>query len=165
MTKAFKPSLLVKQNREVLFRVGILLKGFNGFLEILGGVALFSVGPQFLLKVVRYVTQDEIAEDPHDLVANFLRHIATHLSISGEHLFGLFLLIDGLINIGLVVALLKRIRIAYPIATAIYATVFIYEIYRFIIHPSLGLTALATIDLIVIALVLFEYHAISSHDT
>ena len=83
MTKAFKPSLLVKQNREVLFRVGILLKGFNGFLEILGGVALFSVGPQFLLKVVRYVTQDEIAEDPHDLVANFLRHIATHLSISG----------------------------------------------------------------------------------
>jgi uncharacterized membrane protein len=65
--------------RERLFRISVLLKGLNGALEIVGGVALFAVSPAFILRTVALLTQDEIAEDPRDLIANYLRRAANHL--------------------------------------------------------------------------------------
>ncbi len=157
MAKNFKLPRWLLYYRELFFRIAILLKGLDGILEILGGAAFFSVGPRFIVKVVGFLTQDEIAEDPHDVVANFLRRTAAHLSLSGEHFIGAYLLIDGVIKIALVAALLKRVRGAYPVAVTIFFALFIYEFYRFAIHPSFALIILSAVDLIVISLILIEY--------
>lgn len=60
-----------RQNvREMSFRISIALKGLNAALEIVGGVALAAVSPAFILRSVALLTQDELAEDPRDLIAN-----------------------------------------------------------------------------------------------
>ena len=153
-------SLRRQQLRERLFRISVLLKGLNGALEILGGVALFAVSPAFILRTVALLTQDEIAEDPRDLVANSLRRAASHLSPASEHFAAIYLLIHGVIKIGLVGALLKRELWAYPAAVIVFGAFIIYELYRFALTHGLGLIALSLFDLVVIWLIYLEYRAL-----
>ncbi len=137
-------------------------KGVDGLLELIGGIVLLGVSPEFIVHGVRLFTQDEINEDPGDLVANALRHVASHLSISGEHFVAAYLLIHGLVKIGLVWALLKRILVAYPVAIAIFGAFIAYQLYRYTITPGSGLLLLTAVDLAVIALIFLEYRALRS---
>ena len=59
--------------REFLFRTSVLLKGLNALLEIASGIALWIVSPAVIVRLIALLTQDEIAEDPRDMIANYLR--------------------------------------------------------------------------------------------
>jgi uncharacterized membrane protein len=153
-------SIRRQNRREFLFRISVLLKGLNGALEILGGGALFAVSPTFILRTVTLLTQDEIAEDPRDLVANYLRGTASHISPASEHFAAIYLLIHGVIKIGLVRALLKHELWAYPVAVIVFGAFIIYQLYRFALTHALGLIALSLFDLVVIWLIYLEYRAL-----
>lgn len=43
--------------REILFRTSILVKGLNGLLEIVGGVAAWAVSPGFVVRVAGLLTE------------------------------------------------------------------------------------------------------------
>jgi uncharacterized membrane protein len=146
--------------RELLFRISVLLKGLNAALEIVGGVALFAVSPAFILRTVALLTQDELAEDPRDLVANSLRRAASHLSPASQHFAAIYLLLHGVIKIGLVGALLKRELWAYPVAVLVFGAFIIYQLYRYTLTHGLGLIALSLFDLAVIWLIYLEYRAL-----
>lgn len=81
--------------RERLFLVGVWIKGLDGTLEILGGIALLTVSPSLVLRTVQFLTQDEITEDPHDLVATYFLHLAARLSVSAQHFMALYLLLTS----------------------------------------------------------------------
>jgi hypothetical protein len=55
------------------FEISLFLKGLFALGQIIGGIVAFFVSREFLLKAVSILTQDELAEDPHDLVANYRR--------------------------------------------------------------------------------------------
>lgn len=145
--------------REVLFLFGISVKGLDGLLELIAGAALFAVPPAFLLRAVRFLTQDEIAEDPRDLIANALRHAAAHLSFATEHIMAIYLLIHGVVKLVLVWALLARVTIAYPVSMVIFAGFIAYQSYRYGFTHGTGLLVLSAFDLIVLGLVWLEYRA------
>lgn len=145
--------------REILFRVGVVLKGLDALVEIAGGIALWTVTPAFIVRVVHLLTQDEISEDPHDLVANFLRRIAAHFSLAGEHFIAIYLLAHGVIKVGIVIALLRDKLWAYPAAIAVFGGFIAYQLYRFTFTGSFGLIALSVFDMLVIWLVWLEYRA------
>ncbi|HYY82648.1 MAG TPA: DUF2127 domain-containing protein, partial [Actinomycetes bacterium] len=48
------------------FQVGIVLKGLDGVLEVVGGVVLLLVSPATINRLVTTITQLELSEDPHD---------------------------------------------------------------------------------------------------
>lgn len=146
--------------REALFLISVWLKGIDGFLELLGGAALFSVSPAFILRIVQTLTQDEIVEDPRDIMANALLRIAGRLSVASQHFMALYLLIHGVVKLGLVWALLARVLIAYPVSIAIFACFIGYQLYRYTFTGSLGLLALTLLDFVVIALIYLEYRAL-----
>ena len=146
--------------RELLFRVGVLLKGLDGALEIAGGIALWAVSPGSIVRVVGLLTQDEIAEDPHDFVANHLRHAASHFSVGSEHFMAIYLLGHGVAKIFVVAALLKNKLWAYPIALLVFGGFVVYQIYRFTLTGGVGLILLTIIDLIVIWFIWLEYRAV-----
>ena len=79
-----KSSASGANSRKRFFRVSVGLKGLHAGLEIVGGVALLVVSPGFIIRVVALLTQDELAEDPHDLIANYLLNAATQLSVSSK---------------------------------------------------------------------------------
>lgn len=145
------------------FEIGILLKGINGVFEIIGGILLTFLNPSRLRSLVSWLTKGELLEDPRDAVANFLIKFSSSFTISAQH-FGTFYLIShGLIKLILVILLWKRKPWAYPL-TIISLTLFIiYQIYRYILHPSNVLIILTIFDVIMIVLTFIEYKNIKSN--
>jgi uncharacterized membrane protein len=146
--------------RETWFRISIALKGLNAALEIIGGAMLAAVSPAFILRTVALLTQDELAEDPRDLIANYFLHAASHLSLSGQRFAAVYLFSHGVIKIGLVWALLKHKLWAYPLSIIVFGAFVVYQLYRFTITHGLGLIALSLFDLVVILMIYLEYRAL-----
>lgn len=160
--RQFAAALRRRDWREALFLLSVWLKGLDGVLELLGGAALMTVSPAFILYTVRYLTQDELIEDPRDLVANALLRIASRLSFASDHFIALYLLIHGLVKMSLVWALLRRVLIAYPASIVIFTGFIVYQLYRYTLTPGPGLLALTVLDFVVIALIALEYRALRS---
>lgn len=149
--------------RELLFRIAVVLKGLDGALEIAGGIALWIVSPGLITRMVWFLTQGEIMEDPHDLVANFLRHAVRRFSVGSEHFLALYLLGHGVVKIFIVVALLRNKLWAYPLGMVVFGAYVVYQVYLFTLSGSMGMIVLSILDLILIGLVWLEYRAVKSH--
>lgn len=148
--------------REFLFHTGVLLKGLDAILEIVGGIALWIISPSFIVRLTTILTQDEIAEDSRDVVANYLRHSAANLSVSGEHFMAIYLLGHGVVKMFAVIALLKDKLWGYPLSIVVFGGFIVYQLYRFTLTGSIGLIALTVFDLVVIWLIWLEYRAVKS---
>ena len=140
-----------------LFVAGIALKGIDGILESVGGLLFLLLSRSTLNHIVVLLTQQELVEDPDDLVANALRHAFGHLS-AGRKLFGAtYLLGHGAIKLFLVLSLWRNKLWAFPVAIAFLAAFIGYQVYRLSVHFSWGLTALTGLDLVIMALIRHEY--------
>lgn len=128
--------------------------------RIAGGRALFLVSPAFILRVMALLTQDELAEDPCHLVANYELRISRDLSIGTERFVAWYLLSHGVIKILLVNALLKEKLWAYPVSVIVFGAFIGYQVYRVTFTYSPGLIALSIFDGVVIWLIWLEYLAL-----
>jgi len=141
----------------VLFDVGVLVKGIDGVLEIIGGALLFLVDPRQLHHLARLLLQHELSEDPNDVVATYLLHTAQHLSTSTETFAAAYLLWHGVVKVGLVTGLLLRQRWAYPAAIVAFLLFLGYQLYRYTHTYSPELLALSVVDVFIIVLTWLEY--------
>lgn len=139
------------------FYASIWLKGLHAVFEILGGVALLLTSPAFIMRVVAMVTQDEIAQDPNDFIANALRNAAQQISVSSERFAAVYLLSHGVVKVFLVAGLLRNRPWAYPASLAVFGAFIAYQVYRFTLTHSIGLVALTLFDLVVMWLIWREY--------
>uniref|UniRef100_A0A7C3V4F4 DUF2127 domain-containing protein n=1 Tax=Desulfobacca acetoxidans TaxID=60893 RepID=A0A7C3V4F4_9BACT len=146
------------------FEIGIFLKGLNGVLELLGGLLLLFLPLATINSVVGLLTQNELSEDPRDLIANFLVRSAHDLSVRGQVFGGLFLLSHGLIKIGLIVALFQRKLWAYPLAMAVFGLFIVYQMYRYTLSYSAWMISLSGLDAAVILLTYLEYRNLKAED-
>jgi len=73
------------KNLRLIFTISLILKGVFALFETLGGILAYFVSQQALLKFVNTITGGELVEDPQDIVANFLRQSAQHLSEPDEN--------------------------------------------------------------------------------
>jgi uncharacterized membrane protein len=143
-----------------LFTVGVVAKGIDGTLEIIGGILALAISRAQLHPIVRLLTQHELAEDPHDIVANFLLRSSQHLSASAKLFGAIYLLVHGSIKVGLVTALLRKARWAYPTAILAFVVFLVYEAYRYLLTGAPGLLALSVLDVLVIVLTWAEYRRV-----
>jgi uncharacterized membrane protein len=70
---------------------------------------------------------------------------------------GVYLLSHGVIKVFLVGSLLRGRLWAYPTAIVFFAMFIVYQMYRYYLHPSIGMIILSILDLIVIVLTWLEY--------
>ena len=119
------------------FQIGVILKGVNGLLELIGGMLLL-VGLS------------------HNTA------LARHLPPQDERFAAIFLLSHGVIKVLLVYALLRRKLWAYPVAIGVFAGFSVYQMYRYVIQPSGWLIALTVLDVIVILLTWAEWHRLTN---
>jgi uncharacterized membrane protein len=149
----FRPRDLLDQT----FEVGIILKGLDGVLEVMGGLLLLVVSPATINRVVTSLTQHELSEDPHDFLATHLLQTAHGLTGSAVLFGAVYLLAHGVVKVILVTALLKNQRWAYPWTIAFLGVFIVYQFYRLSLQPSLGLTALTIFDAVIAWLTYREY--------
>ena len=151
-----------EKNIHLAFEISLFLKGLFALGQIIGGVAAFFVTKEFLLKIASILTQEELAEDPRDLVANFLLHLAQNLSVSTQHFMALYLLAHGSVKLWLIIGLLREKLWYYPTAIVVFGLFIGYQLYRFTFTHSMWLVLVTAIDVIVIALTWHEYKYLRS---
>ncbi len=142
-TAARAPAKPLSPALDKTFKIGLVLKGLDGILEVVGGIVLLLVSPHAIEHIVRALTAHELSEDPRDLIARYLLHSTSHLS-AGVTLFGaIYLLSHGIAKIVLVALVLRDKLWAYPWRIALLLAFIAYQIYRITaVNFSIGLTAL-----------------------
>jgi uncharacterized membrane protein len=143
------------------FDVGVILKGIDGVLEIVGGVFLLLVPLRDVKRFLIWVTGKELSEDPKDFIATHLVHLANTLSVSGYRLTIAYLLIHGFVKVFLVYMLLRRRLWAYPTAIAVFTAFGVYQVYQYSFSHSAFLVALTVLDVLVIVLTVWEYRILT----
>ena len=139
------------------FFIVMILKGADGVLELAGGVLLLFVTPAQIGSLAHLVTQHELSEDPHDLIANSLLHFTNGLSTSSTLFGAVYLLLHGAVKVVLVWAVLTNHLWAYPWTMAFLAFFIVYQSYKLIVGFSWGLVLLTVFDIFVLALTWREY--------
>ena len=145
------------------FLVGIVLKGLDGVLEVVGGVLLLVVSPATIFGISKALTQHELSEDPHDFLASHLLGVTGTLTGSSLRFGAAYLLLHGVVKIVLVAALLRNQLWAYPLTIAFLIAFIVYQIYRLTFAPSVGLVGLTVFDLVVTWLAIREYQRQLAH--
>jgi uncharacterized membrane protein len=146
------------------FKIGLILKGLDGILEVIGGILLLFVSPDAINHLARVLTAHELSEDPHDLIANYLLHTTAHLG-RGTTIFGaIYLLSHGIAKIVLVALVLRDKLWAYPWLIGLLLAFIAYQLYRITaVHFSIGLTLLTIFDAFLVWLTWREYRAKRAH--
>ena len=146
-----------------IFQVSVLLKGAHALIECAGGVALGLVSTNAIAKLVNRLTQQELIEDPQDLIATHLLAWAQSFSVSAKAFYAFYLLSHGAVKILLVVGLLRSARWSYPAALIVLGLFVIYQTYRVSYTHSIGLIALSVFDVFVMGLIWHEYNLFRRH--
>ena len=149
----FKP----KDWLDRLFEIGIIGKGLNGLAELIGGLLLLFTTPSQLHHLVAALTQGELSEDPHALIATRLLHTTNGLTGHAVLFGAVYLLLHGVVKVVLVVALLQNRLWAYPWMIGVLLAFIGYQIYRIALQPSIGLAGLTVFDILIVALTWREY--------
>jgi uncharacterized membrane protein len=140
----------------LIFEIGVIAKGIDGALELIGGLLLVALSPAAIGGTIWYLVQGELKEDPTDLVANLLLHntqTIIHTRVSAS----VFLIVHGVVKLGLVGGLVTNKLWSYPAAIMMFTGFSIYQAYQLTQQNSLFLGIATVLDLMVVLLVIVEY--------
>lgn len=149
----FKPKSLLDK----AFEYGIILKGIDGLLELIAGILLFFVTPSAIQGFIGVITQKELLEDPHDLIANFLIHSSAHITTGATMFAIIYLLVHAGVKLTAVIGLLRNKMWAYPFSFITLGILLIYQIYSIFEKGSIGMILLTVFDIVIIWLIWREY--------
>lgn len=140
-----------------LFLITVWIKGGVGLLQVLGGGVLLFVSQSWLISIAVLLTRPELAEDPGDSIALFLRHSTEQFGQGTQTFASLYLIAHGIIKILLVAGLLRRQMWSYPASLWVLGAFVVYQGYRYTQTQSIWLVLLTALDIAVILLVWREY--------
>ncbi|MFQ4149521.1 DUF2127 domain-containing protein [Arthrobacter sp. LAPM80] len=141
------------------FKVSLILKGLDGVLELIGGILLLLVSPAQVGFLVEVLTQHELSEDPHDLIATVLVHLAGTMTVSATLFGAIYLLLHGLVKIVLVWAVLEDKLWAYPWMIVFLGVFILYQSYELVVAFTWGMVLLTAFDIFIVWLTAHEYRA------
>jgi len=142
-----------------VFSVVVILKGLDGIFEIITGIALLSVQTTTIVALAKILTAHELSEDPRDLIANLLTHLAASVGHSTQMFIAAYLLFHGVAKVTLATFLLMGRLWAYPAALSFFLVFVAYTVYRLSRAWSWPLAGVVILDLITIGLVAKEWRA------
>jgi len=145
------------------FQISVFLKGGHAALELVGSVGLAVVSAGTNTKLIGSLVQEELREDPHDIIANYLFTFAQQLSVKSKTFAAFYLLSHGVVKLILVAELLRKKLWAYPASLVVLGVFIAYQAYRFTLTHSIGLIVLSMFDLLVIILIWHEYRVVRRH--
>ena len=138
--------------------VTVAVKGFDGLTELVAGLWLI-IAPASLHIVLQALFGEATEHNGHfmQFIAQNIARIDTSLTAGGIFIVSLFLLAHGVVKLVTFYALLREILWAYPYALAILIAFFVYQVYVFIVSPSIGMFLFSLLDAIIIVMVYGEW--------
>ncbi|MEB3369358.1 DUF2127 domain-containing protein [Saccharopolyspora mangrovi] len=141
-----------------LFRVAVWIKGLDAVGQLAGGVLLIFFPPAALTRIAHGVVTRDLLGPPTGALAGHFEEALHHLADGSARTFVIgYLLVHGLIKLGLVVALLRKEIRWYPVAIAALGLFVLFELVRGVQTHSLVLPLLTVLDIAIIVMVIKEY--------
>ena len=141
------------------YELGIIGKGFNGTLEIIGGILLLVLPASTIESLFAWLA-GLFSSDPTTFFARTLLHTGGELATGGTMAALVFFLPHGIVKVGLVLALLRQKLWAYPLALAALTAFLVYQIYLVIVHQTFLMGFLVVLDAVIIWLVWREWQKV-----
>ncbi len=139
------------------YLVGLAVQALIGGSQLVGAVVLQLAIRFGWLEELARITQHELTETRRDPPMLFLLNAAHDFSIHRETFWSLYLVGHGVLNLGVVIALLARRRWAHPVSIAVLTGFVLYQLYRYAYSGAPVLVGLSLFDAVVIALVWREW--------
>ena len=140
-----------------LFEIGVLLKGAHAVIECVGGLLLATLSVDNIVSIVNALTQEELVEDPNDVIAGYLLRAAHNFSLGSKNFYVFYLISHGVVKLALVYGLLRGQLWSYPASIIVLGLFIAYQLYRISYTHSIFLVGLTGLDLIVVVLVWHEW--------
>lgn len=118
---------------------------------------LLLLSPATIAHPAFSVTKHELAEDPNDLIAGYVLRSARHLGEETLVFATLYLVIHGVVNLGIAIALLNNRLWAYQVLIGTLVLFMGYQLYRYAFTHSLWLLLLTVFDAFLLWLSFKEY--------
>jgi len=147
----FHPKTLLDK----VYAIGIIIKGIDGVLELLGGILVLTISPHAINGLTNFLTQDALQGNPHNLIATHIARTGHHLA-AGHNLFAAAFLLTHV----LVTCLLLNKLWAYPWALGVLGLFLVYQIYLLVTQPSFAMACLSVFDAIIIWLIYREWQQV-----
>lgn len=145
------------------YEIGIVIKGVDGILELLGAALLIAVPPHYFESFAKWLTDIEAGSSGHGFISSHVLQIGHRLA-EGHDVFGiLFLLTHGLVKVVLVACLLRQKLWAYPFGMGALTLFLAYQLYEMVMRPTFGMGFLTVLDAIIIWLVWREWQQVRVH--
>ena len=145
------------------FWISLFIKGLDGALQLLGGLAVIFLEPGTLGNAYRWLTRFLFGKhDGNNPEADFIRVTAHSFHISVAVLVAIYLLVNGIIKVLLVYGLLKEKLWVFPAACAGFGIMFSLELYRLSVHFYWGIFILMCISVFVITMVILEWRKVKA---
>jgi uncharacterized membrane protein len=151
--------MAISRRLDRTFRITVALKGLDGLLEVVAGIALLFVSPSDINRIIQRLTAHELAQDPSDFVARHLLHSAGQLSRGATLYAAVYLLAHGVSKVVLVVLVLRNKLWAYPWMIALLLSFIVYQLYQLTSGLSVWLIVLTVFDAFVVWLTWREYRS------
>jgi len=146
-----------------VFVASVLIKGAHAAIECIGGIALALVSTSTIADFVNALTQEELIQDPQDLIATHLLAWAQNFSVEEKHFYAFYLMSHGIVKLLLVVELLRNKLWSYPASLIVLGLFIVYQLYRYSYTHGAGLIVLTIFDILVMTLIWHEYRLLQRH--
>lgn len=142
-----------------LYRVGVGIKGFDGLVEVVAGVALL-IAPGLVHATLSTIFGATHLHHGHtaQFIAGYVARLDADAARSGLTFLIVFLIGHGTVKLVLVYCLLRRLVWAYPYALGLLGMFLLYQVYVLVRDPSsIGMWLFTVLDLTIIWLVYGEW--------
>ncbi|HVZ28109.1 MAG TPA: DUF2127 domain-containing protein [Rhizomicrobium sp.] len=141
------------------YLIVIAIKGIDGAIETALGFLIAIAGPDKFYLSVLTLTRPELVED-HPFAAAAAKaaeHGAAAIAFGSPTFAIFYLLVHGLLKLGIALALITGHRVILPFAVVVFGGFALFLGYRTAIHWSWGTFALVLFDLLTVGLVVQEW--------
>jgi uncharacterized membrane protein len=151
-----------RRGLELVYRIGVIVKGLDGVIELVGGLLLW-LAPGLLRAVLVPLSGTVAGDHP---IRNFVAYWAGHFGqelVAGSSMFVVFfLLAHGIVKVVLVYCLLREYHWVYPYALAVLGLFAAYQVFVLVGAPTVGMALLTALDFLIIWLVWREWRVLRS---
>jgi len=155
-----------KQNRfHELFKVAVAVKAVDSVIEIVAGLFLYFISPGMLSAIGATLIGNELEEQPRDVIWNYVANGFHHLPQGSRTFWALLLFAHGVVKLSFVIGLWKKKVWSYPLAIGAFSLFIIYQIRSIVLTPSLPLEVFTFFDILIVLLIINEYHSVHKNKT
>jgi uncharacterized membrane protein len=151
-----------RRNLDLVYRVGVVVKGLDGLIELVGGMLLW-LAPGMLRALLLPLSSTVAGDHPiRNFVAYWAGHFGQELAAGTTTFVILFLLAHGIVKVVLVYCLLREYHWVYPYALGVLGLFAAYQVFALVGTPTVGMALLTALDVAIIWLVWREWRILRS---